>query len=165
LTGWLLPDQKFRERLFLGYGYTALVANRLQAAGVVAYQPPLKIVQGHDEIPLFRLETDLHVFQGNIEVKSSRYEWSDDPVRFPFPIALPDTVVGWDRKEAAGHCPIAIVLVSQPTGGMLYVPMATRPRWRAQTLYDSGLGQDELYYVVDKKELASFDALVRELRA
>jgi len=158
----------YREAFTLGHGYNQKMAKRLQDRGVDCYPPSLRFA---DDTPEARFEFTqnekdivLNNPSGLIEVKSSSTYWEDgDPssIRSNFSSVFVDTVSSYEEKLIK---PIAYILVSQHTDGVLVVPVTTKPLWQVKkNLYDKKQGIFDDFYLVEFQHLKTFDELVSHI--
>lgn len=130
MTGADGPDPErtaifFRE-LAKGYELERAVAVALREAGITVEHAPLQVRETYERRIEYRNQQDLVLGDGDVvEVKSSSRPFTcPDDIRFdPVNVAK---VAAWDRKRPE---PLAVVLVSQPTGAFVVVPSRTRPSW------------------------------------
>lgn len=71
---------------------------------------------------------------GNIEVKSRRLNFNEQPNSYPKSTAFVDTEFGWKLKDPL---PLAVVLVSQETGSLLVIPISSMPTWTTTRRFDN----------------------------
>jgi hypothetical protein len=148
----------YRQSFKLGHSYAQLVADRLNFAGVNAELQPLEFaVNEQDRERFTKHEKDIITPAGVIEVKSSTRTFNDNPKQYPNPTLIVDTQSGFDRKARP---PVAYCMVSQTTRAIVVVPVSSQPRWYVKELYDQHREHYDLFYVVRRDELRTFDQLV-----
>ena len=160
---WFENDDLFRRELEAGHRWAQVVSQRFQGAGLHVEVTPLEWRKDIDDRHRFAGERDLLVGKSHvhIESKSRRLHFTDDPATYPFDTAFVDTVSGWDQKPSV---PVAVVLVSQLTEGMLVVPVRrTRAEWTIEERRDRVRDISDRWYCVRRRLLLPFDDLVQWL--
>jgi hypothetical protein len=160
---WFADDDKFVSRLKTGHQYAEYAAERLTQRGLHVEITPLEIREDIEARHRFADEFDLRVGEGLhiVDVKSRTLKFSG-PGDYPYATAFVDTVSSWERKT---HKPCAIVLVSQPTGGLAVIRASTRPQWTRSWRYDHDRRIWDWFFEVSCDELATFDQFVDWLHA
>jgi hypothetical protein len=161
---WFSNDDLFIEQLRKGHLETQRVARALEAEGLKVEITPFQVRKDIEDRHDFADEHDLLVGEAQpcrIDVKSRDLTFSG-PDDYPYETALVDTVYGWTRKI---HKPLALVLVSQGTGGMAVVRPSGENAWASRRRYDKVRGIYDTFLEVDRDALATFDELVEWLRA
>ncbi len=159
-------DFDYRKSFAFGHGYNQKMAKRFQDSGIDCYAPDLRFAESIEErFDFTQNEKDivLNNLDGWIEVKSSSTYWEDgDPssIRSNFSSLFVDTVSSYKEKLTK---PIAYVLVSQHTDGVLVVPTTTEHLWQVKNLYDKSRGIFDDFYLVEYQHLKTFDELVSHI--
>jgi hypothetical protein len=162
---WLEDLEFFKQRLATGEKWQVYVTNLLWEEGIlatteIATNEPLVYDDRHPEE--YADQCDLDVGGHKIEVKSLGLTFTG-PDDWPFGVAFVDTVRSWDKKVTPR---LAVVNVSQKTGGITVIPVAsTRATWTVTRRWDSARGFNDDFYQVRKGQLRSFADLVRYLRS
>jgi hypothetical protein len=134
-SDWFHNDALFFEELRKGHRAAELVAHALRERELRVLVTPLEIRERIEDRHEFADEHDLLVGAKNpcrIDVKSRGLHF-EGPSDYPYDTALVDTVAGWRQKT---HRPVAIVLVSKPTGGMAVIRRSGGCDWRSRRRYD-----------------------------
>jgi hypothetical protein len=162
-SDWFTNDELFAEQLKTGHDHAVRVAERLRAEGLSVAITPMEMRVDINDRHRFIDEHDLTVGVTRpcrVDVKSRTLHFTgvED---YPYPTAFVDTVGGWEAKV---NKPMAIVLISQPTGAMLVVSVRDAPLgWTRERHYDHGRGIHDSFYMVSREQLRIFDQLVRWL--
>ncbi len=161
-TDWFENDALFRKELVEGHKWAAMVADRLNDAGIPAELTPMAWRQSIDDRYEFADEVDIVVETRAgtlaIESKSRNLHFTEDPSSFPYSTALVDTVYSWDRKITKRF---AVVIVSQQTEQMLVVPPnSSRAEWTVKEGYDRVRNIPDRWYEVPTRFLVPFQQLV-----
>ena len=156
MTSWAVNDELFFRQLEIGHKAAGIVAARLRQVGAQAEVCPMVKRGPLEDSSRFRNECDLIVNGSAVDVKSSskRFSGRDD---FPFRTAMVDTVSGWNAKR---HKPVAVILFSQPLGGMCVVPVSTQPFWERHVRFDRVRQIEEEFYEIPVKMLATVDQFI-----
>lgn len=156
---WFENDDLFFAELAKGHQYAAEVCRRLRILGIDATVPPRSKRIHIDDRDLYDDETDI-IIPGtppySIEVKSRDLTF-DCAHDYPYETAFVDTVSGWNRKQPK---PIAVVLVSQVTMGMVVIKGSTRTTWTIKESFDNIRCISDDFYMVPREQLVGFGALV-----
>lgn len=160
---WFANDDLFFDELAEGHEWAERVAAKLRAAALPVEVTPMRRRATIEHRHEFAKEVDLFVGSKRvpIEVKSRRLRFTDDPATYPYNTAFIDTVSGWDAKEPR---PMAVVLISQHTGGMLVVPPSTSPSWVRESRRDRVRNIQDTWYCAPKGQLKTMDSLIDWLR-
>ena len=152
-------NELFHREASIGQTYAERVALELQKRQIPCYATELEFAKNEADRKRFENEQDVVLIDqpGCIEVKSRRLNFRNDPITYPYSTAFVDTVIGWDKKDPK---PLAVVLISQNTNGMLVVPVSTQPNWTQNASFDRVRQINENWYQVSKKELRTFNELV-----
>jgi hypothetical protein len=173
-TKWHNNDRLFHQELTTGHRWSTRVGDRLRAelpaeSGLTVTVTPMEWRESLADVARFRSEKDIVIRADKaecvVEVKSRNLHFTDDPSSYPdhFPTAIVDTVDGWDSKVHRDQV-VAVVLVSQKTGGMLVVPVrTTRRSWSTQRQWDHKRKHWALNYEVSRRRLARMTDLVAYL--
>lgn len=155
-------NELFRSEAINGHKYARYVAERLQKCQIDCVVPDLTFADTKDDIANYRNEQDVILTSrtGCIEVKSRRLIFRNDPASYPHRTAFVDTVSGWDSKDPK---PLAVVLVSQQTRGLLVIPVSTQDSWTKVRSFDRVRSINETWYQVDRNFLRTFNELVEWL--
>jgi hypothetical protein len=162
-SGWLLPDGFFRAEVEAAHPFVVAVAERLAAEGLKAEVTPLRLVESHAEIKDYEDEFDLLVGErrpARVEVKARNLPFTS-PVDYPYPTAIVET---WHGLEAKKVRPVAEVLVSRETMGMVVVPFSTWATWTRRWRFDTKRKQNVEFAEVQTRLLESWDRFVEYLR-
>lgn len=160
MPDWFDNDELFREQLSIGFTYTDLVAQALRDADVACEVPEKHVREAFDGTAR-NGDEDIVVGQHVIEVKSRTCRFSG-PGDFPFDPIMVDNVGSWDRKDRQ---PVAVVCISQVSGGMIVLPVrTTRDRWKRQQFFDHVRRIEAWKYVAARSLWLPFDDLVAFLR-
>jgi hypothetical protein len=94
-----------------------------------------------------------------LEAKSREYRFSgvDD---FPFPTAMVSTVRSWANKVQR---PLAVAMVSQFTGAIIFAPEWTEPEWSQKSRFDRKRGYWVNNWECPRKLLWTWDSYVEFL--
>lgn len=157
----MTPEERkayFIDQLHIGDSWAEYVANRITAAGKFAEATPTKIAQSEEEIREFtENEKDILLSRGRtLEVKSRSFAFNDI-TDYPFDTVFVDTVEGWLAKA---QLPVAVVSVSQRSGGMVVVPVSTVAQWGRRRVFDSKRGFEVEVFECPKGLLRSFEEFV-----
>jgi hypothetical protein len=161
-SDWFDNDALFFEELREGHRAAELVADALRERDLHVVVTPLEVRDRVEDRHDFADEHDLLVGARRpcrIDVKSRNLKFAG-PNDYPYATAFVDTVAGWRQKT---HKPVAIVLVSKLTGGMAVIPRSSEEDWRSQPRFDRRRQIEDDFFLVDKRELTAFDALVEWL--
>ena len=96
----------------------------------------------------------------DVEVKSRKFPFTS-PADYPYKTAFFDTTEGWDAKEVK---PIAVAIVSRPTGVILVASVRHKELWQRDPL--ASIAEREIRvknYSVKREDLREFGDLVRHL--
>jgi len=160
VRNWLENDELFAEQLEVGHRFARRVAARLRSHGLQVKVTPKRWRRTLADRHAFADEHDLTVGARRpcrIDVKSRGLSFRDgDPATFPYPRAFVETERGWKRKRRR---PLAIVLVSQPTDGVLVVPVSTAPTWKAVERYDEARGITDRFLTIRRDQLRTLTEL------
>jgi len=147
-----------------GHSYNELVASYLQEYGVRCTVPELRIASSLAERRhLTVTEKDIllddtgHV----LEVKSSRRSFGWDPLDFPYPDTIVDTVNSYESKKVK---PCAYILYSRPTGAMVAIGTSTKPRWKKTKFFDRYQQITDEFYLVGKDDIKPIGDLIQYLK-
>jgi len=159
----------YHKSFALGHSYNQKVAKRLQDNGVSCYAPDLRFAQSVAErFDFTQNEKDVvlnNLLDGWLEVKSSSTYWEDGDVssiRSDFSSLFVDTVSSYQGKLIK---PMAYILVSQHTDGMLVVPVSTQPHWGVKkNLYDKQRDLYDDFYLVEHQHLKTFNELLVHIK-
>jgi len=174
-TPFHLNDALFHSELVEGHRWATRVGDRLRQqlppeCGLRVTVTPMEWRRDLADAGRFREEKDIVVSRPGgaecvVEVKSRRLHFTDEPRSYPerFDTAIVDKVAVWDSKPHRGQV-VAVVLVSQPTAGMLVVPVrTTRRSWVTGRIWDKERHHYSLNYEVPRRRLARMADLVRHL--
>ena len=157
------PDDVFFRELEASAEYIQRVAQALRDAGVAVTAGQIVRRDNPSQIADFtRSEVDLRLAQSGLvlEVKSRSRSWTTNET-FPFGTMFVDTVSGFNAKTIL---PLAYVCISQVSGAMSVVSTATREMWTQEYQLDEVRGVRDLYYACPKRNLLTFDWLVKLVR-
>jgi hypothetical protein len=103
-----------------------------------------------------------------VEVKSWKYRFGDDPSSYPEHVeGFARNCVHFEtirRRETRGYDPVAWVLLSRPTNGILAIPATERYDFFTSGLvYDKNRGIEDDWWCCWKHKLRSFNWLVQAL--
>jgi hypothetical protein len=163
MTDWFDNDELFEAELRRGHRWAEHVASAIRSRGLAVEVTPMELRADIDDRHRFEDEHDLMVGSRRpvrIDVKSRGIKFTS-VADYPYPTAFVDTASGWNAKV---HKPVAIVLVSQITSGMLVVPRSTESTWRIRELRDRFRKIDDVFLEVRTEHLRPFDDLVECLR-
>ena len=161
----LETDEIFLRELKKGHNWQLWVGYLLLKEGFAVRVSSLATRPDHDSIDLYGDDGDVKVtFPGKtvvLEVKSRNLYFTsiDD---YPYQTAFVDRVNTWRRK--ADNKPVAICLVSQPTGAIVVVPTSSESSWLVETVRDRVREYDRDYYLVNKICLARWESLLTWLK-
>jgi hypothetical protein len=151
------------ESFHIGGFWSKEVAKVLNGRGVRCVAPDVKIAKNnHERDEMTKFEKDI-IFDWTdkcLEVKSSTREFTDDVFQYPFDSLFVDTVSGYDAKVDK---PLAYVLISQKTRGIVCISPKTCDRWRKVNTFDHKREIMEWFYSAPKDVLQPFDSLVNHL--
>ena len=154
-------DVIFKREIAHGHRYAGWVRRRFARCGVMVEQPALCVRPERRDWPQYSDSGDLFLDTPTqrlvIEVKSRRLRFTDDPASYPWPTVFVDSVSTWDAKA---YLPVAIVYVSQVTGGCLVLSVRrTREAWTRRETYDNLRDECRWRYEVDRGRLGEFSEL------
>lgn len=160
---WFDDEAKFVRELGVGHRWAQVVAKHLQQRRLSVEVTPMELREHVDERHLFADEIDLTVGNARrrVDVKSRDLAFTG-PHDYPYPTAFVDTVSGWEKKK---HKPCAIVLISQRTNGLAVIRRSTRMAWSQEEHFDRRRKINDMFFMVPREHLASFDEFVDWLRA
>jgi hypothetical protein len=151
------------ESFHIGGFWSKEVAKVLNGRGVRCVAPDVKIAKNnHERDEMTKFEKDI-IFDWTdkcLEVKSSTREFTDDVFQYPFDSLFVDTVSGYDAKVDK---PLAYVLISQKTRGIVCISPKTYDKWRKVNTFDHKREIMEWFYSAPKGVLQPFDSLVNHL--
>jgi hypothetical protein len=151
------------ESFHIGGFWSKEVAKVLNGRGVRCVAPDVKIAKNnHERDEMTKFEKDI-IFDWTdkcLEVKSSTREFTDDVFQYPFESLFVDTVSGYDAKVDK---PLAYVLISQKTRGIVCISPKTYDKWRKVNTFDHKREIMEWFYSAPKGVLQPFDSLVNHL--
>lgn len=151
------------ESFHIGGFWSKEVAKVLNGRGVRCVAPDVKIAKNnHERDEMTKFEKDI-IFDWTdkcLEVKSSTREFTDDVLQYPFDSLFVDTVSGYDAKVDK---PLAYVLISQKTRGIVCISPKTYDKWRKVNTFDHKREIMEWFYSAPKGVLQPFDSLVNHL--
>ena len=127
-------DERYFAAFRVGHKINEYVASVLRERQVWAHCPPLRIRKSLDEIDYYTKKgKDVITRAGSLECKGRTVSFGWEPSSFPFPDQFVDTVESFDSKE---EMPVAYVMVSQKTKGIVVLPVSTREQWTKKFVYD-----------------------------
>lgn len=151
------------ESFHIGGFWSKEVAKVLNGRGVKCVAPDVKIAKNdHERDEMTKFEKDI-IFDWTdkcLEVKSSTREFTNDVFQYPFDSLFVDTVSGYDAKVDK---PLAYVLISQKTRGIVCISPKTYDKWRKVNTFDHKREIMEWFYSAPKSVLQPFDSLVNHL--
>ncbi len=148
----------------IGGYWSKEVAKILNSRGVRCEAPDVKIAKNsyeREEMTKFEKDIIFNWTDKCLEVKSSTREFTDDVLQYPFDSLFVDTVSGFDAKVDK---PLAYVLISQKTRGIVCISPKTYDQWRKVNTFDNKRQIMEWFYSAPKSVLRSFDELVAYLK-
>lgn len=151
------------ESFHIGGFWSKEVAKVLNGRGVRCVAPDVKIAKNNyerDEMTKFEKDIIFDWTDKCLEVKSSTREFTDDVFQYPFDSLFVDTVSGYDAKVDK---PLAYVLISQKTRGIVCISPKTYDKWRKVNTFDHKREIMEWFYSAPKGVLQPFDSLVNHL--
>jgi len=166
----------YKSSYTLGHSYNVKIAQRLNDAGIRCYAPELRLAQNHSEIADFTAnEQDVVLLDVNgwIEVKSSSFSFEDGQPETArtqmrngsertYDRLIVDTVSSFETKAVK---PLAYVLISQKTDGVLVVPVTTKNNWTISHFFDYQRQHYDDFYQCPIQHLKTFDDLVAHLQS
>lgn len=158
---WFDNDELFKKEMRTGHRYALLVGQRLKAAGLdaVVTEPTFRpTIEARHE---YADEADITVGEHIVECKSRALLFEETSDSYPFTTAFVDTASGWNRKT---HKPVAVVLVSQVTHGMLAVPAKTEAMWETQAAFDQKRGINDTWLACPRNLLRPMADLIGWLK-
>ena len=156
-------DEDFKKRLDNGYPWQEWVAQFLRNHGVEVEVAEYRFRDSIDQIDAFtKYERDLWLpkIEQSIEVKSRSFPftgWAD----FPHTDIIVDTLQSYEAKSPP---PLAYVIVSQVTGGMIVIPGASRHTWIAKQLVDKQRGVANTFLLASKSSCVSMQWLISAIK-
>lgn len=152
-------QELFVRELKIGHKWTEYVAEILNSEGIKCEATPMSIRKTEKERLSFATEKDvvLQNMPGNIEVKSRRLNFNEQPNSYPKSTAFVDTEFGWKLKDPL---PLAVVLVSQETGSLLVIPISSMPTWTTTRRFDNVRKIEDTFLLVNKKHLKPWSEFV-----
>jgi hypothetical protein len=156
---WAQNDQLFFKELKEGHAWQHLPAMFFSLCGLTVEIPELSVRGSIKDAGKWLNTVDLVVNGLDLEIKS-RNERFTSCFDFPYPTAFVDTKNGFDAKEKK---PFAYVMISRPTGGMVWTP-SNPDSWSVEQRWDRVRRIRENFYLVNKKDLLSMDTLIMELK-
>ena len=159
-------NESFLKRFDGSHPHVQRVARMLREAGIDVDVPSPRIRGALAEAEEFsKKEMDILLPASNeiIEVKSRNIAWRD-LADYPFDDMIVDTVSGFDKKARK---PLAYVIVSalDLRGTPLIAFSAGRSKWTKEQRYDKVRGLRDWYYHAAKKNITTFDELVKRCRS
>ena len=140
------------------------VAKRLNDNGVNCEATEVKIARNNEERDqMTKFEKDI-IFDWSdkcLEVKSSTRDFTDDISTYPFSSLFVDTVSGFDAKAEK---PVAYVLISQISGGIVCISPKPYDKWVKVNTFDRKREIMEWFYSAPKDVLIPFSTLVDFLK-
>lgn len=161
---WFDNDDLFFEQLRDGHLQAERVADVLRTAGLPVVVTPMEVRARVEERGAFADEYDLLVGARRpcpVDVKSRKLYFTG-PDDFPYPTALVDTASGWEQKRRK---PLAVVLISQSTGGLAVIRPSGASQWTRQRRFDNARRIHDVFLEVERERLATMDEFVAWLRA
>lgn len=152
------------ESFHIGGFWSKEVAKVLNSRGVRCVAPDVKIANNsyeRDEMTKFEKDIIFDWTDMCLEVKSSTRDFTDDISLYPFDSLFVDTVSGFDAKVVK---PVAYVLISQKSRGIVCISPKTIAQWRKVNTFDNKRQIMEWFYSAPKSVLRSFDDLVAYLK-
>lgn len=168
-----IPAQRWRENtdLFLrelreGRRWQEWAAAELKFRGLRVELPPheeRRVIEDADRWTTS--DADIYVYGSAVgdcvlEVKSRLFHFID-PLGYPYPTAIVDTVDGWHAKAVE---PRAVLLVSRPAKRILAIASKTRPAWGRFQARDRVRNTVADFYECPRPLLRSFEWLVKRLQ-
>ena len=159
-TPWAENDELFRRELEEGHRWASKVGALLEAEGLQVAVTPMEWRATLADADQFASEYDLLVEGQIVDVKSRRLDFTGAH-DFPYRTVIVDTVAGWDAKPVK---PVAVIDISQKTGGVFVVPVSTFPEWRQEPAYDRVRQIREVNYTVARDLIRPLEDFVTWLR-
>lgn len=151
------------ESFHIGGYWSKEVAKVLNSRGIRCHAPDVQIAKdNYERDQMTRFEKDI-IFDWSdecLEVKSSTRDFTDDVLQYPYQSLFVDTVSGFDAKATK---PLAYVLISQKTRGMVCISPRTVAQWKKVHTFDNKRQIMEWFYSAPKTVLRPFDLLVDHL--
>lgn len=157
MNAWAENDELFFRQLEIGHSAAKIVSLRLSEYGLTAEAGPLVKRESLQDAARFQGEYDLRVNGLPVDVKSRSLRFRG-PEDYPFETAIVDTADGWQAKP---HKPSAVILFSQPLGGMAVVPVSSQDSWVHTERFDSVRRINVSLYEIHKSRLASVEQFAR----
>lgn len=160
MTSWSKNDELFFSELKAGHDWQKLPALFLKLNGLNVEVPDLTIRSSIKEASKWKDTADLTVNGYIIEIKS-RNEAFTSAASFPYDTIFVDTVSGYKAKSIK---PLAYVMVSRKTGGMLALFSASSDAWKIEEKFDRVRRIKESFYVAEKKDFMTLEPLIEKLK-
>lgn len=158
---WSQNDELFLKELEEGHAWQSYPALFFKLHGLKVEVPRLTIRENIEEADKWKNSIDLFVEDVPFENKSRNEEftYSGD---FPYETIFVDTVEGYDAKEVK---PYGYIMVSKPTGCLLWLPSSTPGKWTKEKKFDNTRQITCEFYMSDVKHLRPISTLVKYLRS
>lgn len=157
---WSQNDTLFKKELASGYAWQSLPALFFHLNGFEVDVPELKVREHIKEAKNFMDNVDIKVNGIEFEIKS-RNESFLSPETFPYETIFVDTVAGYDGKE---NKPFGYIMISRPTGSMLFLPTESFPKWTKEQKFDTIRRIRDKFYMAPREELCPLTYVVDQLR-
>ncbi len=157
---WSQNDDLFKSELLKGHNWQSFPALFFQLHGLKTEVPALTIREHISEADRWKNSFDIIVEDIPFENKSREEEFTCN-VDFPYPTIIVDTVKGYDAKEIK---PFGYIMVSRPTGCLLWLPSSRSDRWTKEIKFDNVRHIKDEFYVCDTKYLQSISTLLNKLK-
>ncbi len=158
--------QEFQRDLVRGHSLHTVVALRFLDAGLWVRLPPLQVApefgDRHDYLDTTDVQTIHRSKVVHVEVKSTRFEFTEGGADFRFARPFVMTEAAWEAKDPR---PVAVVLVSQPTKATAVIPASTAPSWTVRRTMDQRRGYEDNFLTVSRDQLRPLSALIEWLKA
>lgn len=152
-------DETFLAYLEQGLAEEARLALAFLGAGLAAQWVRPGYVADRDRVKRGELadEPDLLVIvRHRVEVKFRELSFTG-PADYPYSTAFVGRRSRWDGRS---NLPLAVVLVSRPTGAVVVVPGSSRSSWVVETAPDRVTRRVETSYACPRELLEPLDSLV-----
>ncbi|MDP9438574.1 MAG: hypothetical protein M3P49_07505 [Actinomycetota bacterium] len=162
---WHENDDLFFRELDEGRRWQLYVASKLLEAGLWVQVPEGSVRDSIEDVPAYANEADIWVTRkrpAKIEVKSRRVEFTGPhdipPNRRPFIVT---TESSWNNADTK---PIAVVIVSQETRGIVVASSRRSREWEVRYLYDNVRRIHDYFLCTPVERLFTFDELTKHLQ-
>jgi hypothetical protein len=157
---WSENDELFKKELMEGHDWQSFPALFFQLHKLKVEIPALSIREHISEADKWKDSFDLIVEGIPLENKSRNEEFTCS-ADFPYHTIIVDTVKGYDIKTIK---PFGYIMVSKPTGCLLWLPSLYSNKWTKETKFDNTRKINDEFYVCETKYLQHINTLLNKLK-